>query len=132
MEVVARLLCRPPRVTGEGKVNNISDEPQDGEQHVDPGILDAVTRGEWIMVLEREAPQADLNTNSGIDACAVTLRTASGHALTSYGHCVLKLHVLPIEGTASVTFEVVDVRHPILSVAMLVANGHRVFFRKAS
>ena len=43
---------RPPRVTGKGKAHNISDEPTDGEQHVDPGILGAVTRGEWIMVLE--------------------------------------------------------------------------------
>ena len=60
---------------------------------------------------------------------AVTLRTASGHALTSYGHCVLKLRVPPIAGTAHVTFEVVDVRYPVLSVPLLVADGHRVVFR---
>ena len=131
MEVIARLLGRPPRVTGEGKANNISDEPLDGEQHVDPGILGAVTRGEWIMVLEREAPQADLNTNSVFDACAVTLRTASRHAVTVWTLCSQAASAAD-EGTASVTFEVVDVRHPILSVAMLVANGHRVFFRKVS
>ena len=35
----------------------------------------------------------------------------------------------PIAGTVRVTIEVADVRYPILSVAMLVANGHRVFFR---
>ena len=51
------------------------------------------------------------------------------HALASYGHCVLKLQVPPIEATARVTFEVVDVSYPILSVAMLVATGHREIFR---
>ena len=110
-------------------MSNISDEPLDTEQLVDPGIVGAVTRDDWILVLEREAPQADLNTNNGFDVRAVTLRTASGRTLTSYGLCVLKLQVPPIEDTARVTFQVVDVRHPILSVAMLVANGHRVPFR---
>ena len=51
---------------GEGKANNIADEQSDGEQHVDPGIVDAVTRDEWIMVLEREAPQTDLDTNNAL------------------------------------------------------------------
>ena len=129
MEVDARLLGRPPRVTGEGRVNHISDEPPDGEQHVDPDIIGSVTREDWTMVLESEAPRADLNTNRGFDVHGVTLQTASGHALTSYGHCVLKLQVPPIEGTARVTSEIVDVRFPILSVAMLVASGHRVLFR---
>ena len=76
------------------------------------------------MVLEREAPQADFNANHGFD-----VRTASGHALTSYGYCVLKRQVPPIAGSAHVAFEVVDVRYPILSVTKLVANGHRVVFR---
>ena len=57
------------------------------------------------------------------------VRTASGHALTSYGYCVLKRQVPPIAGSAHVAFEVVDVRYPILSVTMLVANDHRVVFR---
>ena len=72
---------------------------------------------------------ARANTNNGFDVHAVTLRTASGQALISYGHCVLELQESPIAGTARVTFEVVDVRYPILSVAMLVASGHRVIFR---
>ena len=110
-------------------MSNISDEPLDSEQLVDLGIVGAVTRDDWILVLEREAPQADLNTNNGFDVRAVTLRTASGRTLTSYGHCVLKLQVPPIEDAARVTFQVVDVRHPILSVAMLVANGYRVPLR---
>ena len=42
MEVDARRLGRPPRVFGERKANNISDEPPDGAQHVDPGIVGAV------------------------------------------------------------------------------------------
>ena len=79
-------------------------------------------------MLEREAQQADLNTNNGFDVCPVTLRTASGHALTSYGHCVPMLHVPPIAGTARVTFEVVDVRYPILSVAMLVQVATECLF----
>ena len=100
------------------------------KQHVDPGIVAAATRDEWIMVLEREGPQADLNMNNGFDVCVVTLRTDSGHALTSYGHCDLQLQVPPIEGAACVTFEVVDVRYPILSVAMVAANGRWVFFSR--
>ena len=32
----------------------------------------------FIMVLEREAPQADLSKETCSDVCAVTLRTASG------------------------------------------------------
>ena len=39
------------------------------------------------------------------------------------------MHVPPITSPAKVTFEVVDVRFRILSVAGLVANGHRVSFR---
>ena len=39
------------------------------------------------------------------------------------------MQVPPIITPAKVTFEVVDVRYPILSVAGLVANGHRVTFR---
>ena len=42
------------------------------------------------MMLEREAPQADLNTTHGFETHAVTLRTASGQSLT-YEHCALKL-----------------------------------------
>ena len=56
MEVDARMLGRPPRVTGERKANNIPDEPPDGEHHGDSGIVGSVTRDEGIMVLEREAP----------------------------------------------------------------------------
>ena len=62
----------------------------------------------WIMVLEREAPQAHTNTNSGFDVFALTLRTASGHALSLCGNCDINLRVPPIEGPARVTFEVAD------------------------
>ena len=82
-------------------------------------------------MLEREATRADLNTSNGFGACAVTLRTTSGHALTSSGQCVLQLRVPPIAGTARVKFEVVDVRYPIVSVAMLVKSGHKVVFSRA-
>ena len=48
--------------------------------------VSAVTRDDnWIMVLEREAPQAVSSKEAGFDVCAVTLRTASGQALASYG-----------------------------------------------
>ena len=87
------------------------------------GIVGSVTREDLTMVLEREAPQADLNTNNGFDVHAVTLQTTSGQAVTSYGQFVLKLQVPPTADTARVTSEVVDVRYPILSVAMLVASG---------
>ena len=85
--------------------------------------------GHWIMVLEREAPQADLSKERGFDVCAVTLRTACAQALTSYARCDIHLQVPPNANQAKVTFEVVDVRHPILSVAGLVTNGHRETFR---
>ena len=114
---------------GDGKINNISDEPPDSQQPVDLEIVGSVYRETWIMVLEREAPQVDVNTNNGFDVHAVTLRTASGHAPTSYGHCVLKLQVPPLAGTARVTFEVIEVCYPILSEAMLVAYGRRVLVR---
>ena len=65
-----------------------------------------------------------MSKESGFDVCAVTLRTASG-----YGRCDIQVQVPPIATPAKVTFEVVDVRYPILSVAGLVANGHRVTFR---
>ena len=65
----------------------------------------------------------------GLDGCARTLRTASGHALTSYGRCDIHLQVPPIANPAKVTLELVDVHHPILSVAGLVAHGHRLTFR---
>ena len=65
----------------------------------------------------------------GFDVCAVTRRTASGKALASYGRCDIQVQVPPIATPAKVTFEVVDVRYPILSVSRLVANGHRVTFR---
>ena len=49
--------------------------------------------------------------------------TSYGHRVL--GHCFLKLQVLPIEGLPHVTFEVVDVRYPVLSVAMSVQSGLR-------
>ena len=44
-------------------------------------------------------------------------------------HRVLKLQVPSIAGTDRMTFEIVDVRYPLLSVAMFVASGHKVIFR---
>ena len=70
-----------------------------------------------------------LSKEAGFDVCAVTLRTASGQALASCGRCDIQVQVPPIATPAKVTFEVVDVRYPILSVAGPVANGHRVAFR---
>ena len=40
---------------GNGKVNIAHEEQDDGEQHSDPVAVSAITRDEWIMVLEREA-----------------------------------------------------------------------------
>ena len=102
---------------GEGKVNNITDEPPDSEQPVDPGIVGSVTLEDRIVVLAREAPPADLNPNSGFDVDADTLRTASGHAPTLYGHCALKMQVPPIAGTARV-----DVRSSPCSLADSVSG----------
>ena len=126
MEVDVRLLGRPPRFAGEGKANNIFDEPPDGEQHVKPGIGSALTRDEGILVLEREGPQADLMALM----CVLSLceQPADVCILASYGHCVLKLKVRPIAGTARVTIGMADVRYLILSVVMLVVNGHEVTF----
>ena len=71
------------------------------------------------MVLQREAPQADLNTNSGFDVPALTVRTA----------CEPRMAIVSTGCECRVTFEAVDVRYPILSVPKLVDNGHRVVFR---
>ena len=115
---------------GNGKVNSVCEEPCEGHPHADSTAVSAVTQDDhWIMMLEREAPQADLSNETGFEVCAVTLRTASGQALESYGRCDIQMQVPPITHPAKVTFEVVDVRYPILSVAGLVANGHRVTFR---
>ena len=57
----------------------------------------------WIKVLEREAPQADLSKETGFDVCAVTLRTTSGQALTSYGHCDIHLQLPPIAAALAAT-----------------------------
>ena len=38
---------------------------------------------------------------------------------------VVEMHILPIKGTAQVTFKVVAGTEPTLSMPMLVANGHR-------
>ena len=113
-----------------GKVNSVCEEQCEGDPHADSTAVSAVTQDDhWIMMLEREAPQADLSKETGFEVCAVTLRTASGQALESYGRCDIQMQVPPIIHPAKVTFEVVDVRYPILSVDGLVANGHRVTFR---
>ena len=52
------------------------------------------------MLLEREASKADLSKETGFDVSAVTLRTASGQALTSYGRCDIHLQVPPVGGTS--------------------------------
>ena len=44
------------------------------EPHADSATVTAVTRDDnWIMVLERKAPRADLSKETGFDVCAVTL-----------------------------------------------------------
>ena len=49
------------------KVNNVYEEQYDGDQHADSAAMSAVTRDDhWIMVLEREAPQADLSKGEGL------------------------------------------------------------------
>ena len=78
---MARHLVREcPKAKGggknNGKVNSVYEEHCDGDQHADSAAVSEVTHdGHWIMVLEREAPQADLSKERGFDVCAVTLRT---------------------------------------------------------
>ena len=43
--------------------------------------------------------------------------------------CVVVMHILPIQVTGQVTFKVVDGTEPILSMPVLVANGHRLVNR---
>ena len=82
---------------GSGKVNSVHEEQCEGDPHADSETVSAVTRNDnWIMVLEREAPQADLSKETGFDVCAVTLRKASGQALQSYGRCDIQVQVPPI------------------------------------
>ena len=55
-------------------MNNVCEEQYDGDQHADSAAMRVVTRDDHgIMVLEREAPQADLSKETGFDVCAVTL-----------------------------------------------------------
>ena len=94
---------------GNGKVNSVCEERCEGDPHADSTAVSAVTQGDHrIMMLEREAPQADSSKETGFEE--------------SYGRCDIQMQVPPIITPAKVTFEVVDVRHPILSVAGLVAN----------
>ena len=73
-------------------MNNVYEEQYDRDQQADSAAVSAVTRDDhWIMVLEREAPQANLSKEISFDVCAVTLRTASGQALTSHGRCDIHL-----------------------------------------
>ena len=124
---------RPTARDGNGKENRVSEERCGRDPHADSTAVSAVTQDDnWIMMLERAAPQADLSKKkkkTGFEVCAVTLRTAIGQVLESYGRCDIQMQVPSILTPPKVTFEVVDVRHPILSVAGWVANGHRVTFR---
>ena len=43
--------------------------------------------------------------------------------------CVVVMHILPIKGTAQVTFKVVAGTEPTLSMPVLVANGHKLVNR---
>ena len=64
---------------GSGKVNSVSEERCEGDPHADSTAVSAVTQDDhWIMMLEREARQADLSKETGFEVCADTLRTAIG------------------------------------------------------
>ena len=96
---------------GNDKLNSVCEERREGDPHVDSTAKSAVTQDDhWIMMLEREAPQADLSKETGFEMCAVTLRTTSGQTMKSYGRCDIQMKVPPIITPAKVTFEVVDVR----------------------
>ena len=43
---------------------------------------------------------------------------------------LVAMHIPPIQGTAQVKFKVVDGTEPTLSTPMLVANGHRLVYRR--
>ena len=78
-------------------MNSVCEERCEGDPHADFTAVSAVTQDDyWIMVLEREAPQADLSKETGFEVCADTLRTASGQALESQGRCDIQMQVPPI------------------------------------
>ena len=56
-------------------------------------------------------------------------RCSQLHSNDDYEECVVAMHIPPIKGMAQVTFKVVDVTEPTLSMPMLVANGHRLAYR---
>ena len=69
-------------------MNSVCEEQCEGDPHADSTAVSAVTQDDhWIMMLESEAPQADLSKETSFKMCAVTLRTACGQALESYGRC---------------------------------------------
>ena len=54
---------------GNGTVNNVYEEQYDGDQHADSAAVSAVTGDDhWVMVLEREGPQAELSKETGFEA----------------------------------------------------------------
>ena len=55
-------------------------------------------------------------------------RCSQLHSDEDCEECVVDMHILPIKGTAQVTFKVVAGTEPTLSMPMLVANGHRLVY----
>ena len=91
----------------DSRLKSVCEERCEGDPHADSTAVNAATQDDhWIMMLEREAPQADLSKETGFEVCAVTLRTASGKALESNRHCDIQMQVQPIITPAKVTIEV--------------------------
>ena len=83
----------------------------------------------WILLVEKISEEYDMNEVCGMsEKKPVVLRTASGEPLDHFGTAQVKLTVPGISGIATMKFEVVNVHSPILSVAALADNGHRVSF----
>ena len=86
------------------------------------------SKGMWILmdsgaschVCPRDwMPQAEMCVQAGRD-----LKTVSGESMQHYGRRTVRMKFDGAEGHGAATFEVTDVRQPILSVGALMKSGH--------
>jgi hypothetical protein len=107
-------------------------ELDDGCDHTPLQQEDCITangsKGTWILVDSGAAghvcprdwmPQADTCMQTGLD-----LKTVSGESMKHYGRRTVRMKFDGAEGHGAATFEVTDVRQPILSVGALMRSGH--------
>ncbi len=79
---------------------------------VDSGAACHVCPRDWM-------PQADTCAQAGLD-----LKTVSGERMQHYGSRTVQMKFDGGDGHSAATFEVTDVKYPILSVGALVRSGH--------